>query len=161
MRPKVSTAEQVIARLAGRAHGVVTREELLRAGLTADEIRRRARSGALIRVHRGVYRVGHAAPSVEAWYMAAVKACGEGAVLSGMAAAHLFGLVKGHAPKPEVTTKTDRRVIGITTRRSRRVEATAWRGIPITTVSRTVVDLAGRLSLEDLARACHEADVKH
>src|SRR4051794_33374990 len=71
MRPKVSTAEQVIARLAGRAHGVVTREELLRAGLTADEIKRRVRSGALIRVHRGVYRVGHTAPSVEAWYLAA------------------------------------------------------------------------------------------
>ena len=61
------------------------------------------RTGALLREHPGVYRVGHRAPSVEARYLAAVWACGEGAVLSGRAAAHLWGLVKGRAPAPEVT----------------------------------------------------------
>ena len=64
---------------------------------------RRARSTAAPdrcpdRVHRGVYRVGHRAPSVEARYLAAVLACGEGAVLSGRAAAYLWGLLKGPAP---------------------------------------------------------------
>jgi very-short-patch-repair endonuclease len=161
MDPQSTTADQVIARIAGQAHGVVTREELLRAGLTAEEIRRRVRAGALIRVYRGVYRVGHRAPSVEASSMAAVKACGEGAVLSGRAAAHLFGLLKGRAPAPEVTLTTKRRVKGVRTRRSRGIEARKFRGIPITSVPRTLVDLAAVLSLDDLARACHEAGVRY
>ncbi len=51
--------EQVLDRIGSRAHGVVTREHLLAAGVTAKEIRHRIEVGALIRVHRGVYRVGH------------------------------------------------------------------------------------------------------
>jgi hypothetical protein len=53
------------------------------------------------------------ASSVDARYLAAVLACGEGALLSGRAAAHLFGLLKGSAPPPEVTTRTTRRVPGV------------------------------------------------
>jgi hypothetical protein len=103
MAGEVRKVERVIGRLATRAHGVVTRVELLDAEVTKAEIDQRVGTGALISVFRGVYRVGHRAPSVEARYMAAVKACGQGAVLSGLAAAHLFGLVKGPAPAPEVT----------------------------------------------------------
>jgi hypothetical protein len=118
--------------------------------------------GVLIREFPGVYRVGHRAPSVESSYLAAVRACGKGAVLSGRAAAYLWGLIKGAAPKPEVTTRTERRIEGITTRRTRgAVEATTCRGIPVTTVPRTLVDLAASLPLSDLARACHEAGVRY
>ena len=53
-----------------------------------------------------MYRVGHRAPSLEARYLAATLACGEGACLSGRAAAHLYGLLKGAAPPPEVTGKS-------------------------------------------------------
>src|SRR5918994_4585945 len=102
------TAEQKLASLASASHGVVTRAQLLAAGLTLDEIRHRLQSGALLREYRGVYRVGHRAPSVEARYLAAVWACGEKAVLSGRAAAHLLGLLKGAAPAPEVTAPTER-----------------------------------------------------
>jgi hypothetical protein len=48
MRPLDGTVEQKLARMAGSAHGVVTRAELLGAGLTVDEIKRRLRSGALL-----------------------------------------------------------------------------------------------------------------
>ena len=58
-------------------------------------------NGALLPVYRGVYRVGHRAPSVEARYMAAVLACGEGALLSGRAAARLLGLLRGPARAPK------------------------------------------------------------
>lgn len=161
MRPQGRTAEQEIARIAGAAHGVVTRVQLVLAGITADEIKQRAHTGALIRVHRGVYRVGHRAPSVEARYLAAVWACGDRAVLSGRAAGHLLGVLKGAAPPPELTAPTERRVPGVRTRRARRIEATTWRGIPVTTVARTLVDLAAVLEMDDLARACHEAGVRH
>ncbi len=123
-----------------------------------------SRLGALIRVHRGVFRVGHVAPSLEASYLAAVKACGAGALLFGPAAAFLWGLTRGAEPTPHVLTRAERRVPGVVTRRARRgppTEATTWRGIPITTVPRTLVDLAALLSEDDLARACHEAGVKY
>ena len=156
--------EQQLARLAGAAHGVVTRAQLLRVGVTLAEIRQRLSTGALIREHRGVYRVGHRAPSVEARYLAAVRACGDGAVLSGPAAGYLLGLLKGPAPAPEVTSRTERRVDGVRTRRSRSIEpgdTTVWNGVPVTTVAWTLVDHAGVLPVDDLARACHEAGVRH
>jgi hypothetical protein len=128
---------------------VVSRAELLAAGVTRQEIAHRLEVGALIPEFRGVYRAGHRAPSTEARYMAAVKACGQGAVLSGLAAAHLFGLVKGPAPQPEVTAPTERRVNGVKTRRRRMDsrDATKWHKIPITTVPRTLVDLSSLLPL--------------
>lgn len=164
VRPQNGTAEQKLARIAGRQHGVVTRGQLVGAGVTADEIKQRLRTGALLREYRGVYRVGHRAPIVEARYLAAVLACGEGALLSGRAAAYMLGVLKGPAPPPEVTAPTGRRVKGVRTRRERgmdRRDATSWRGIPVTTVPRTLVDLAAVLGEDALARACHEAGVLH
>jgi hypothetical protein len=156
------TVEVVVGQLASRQHGLVTRAQLLGAGVTAREIEHRMRTGALLREHPGVYRVGHRAWSIEARYLAAVLAGGEGSQLSGHAAAYLFGLVKGPAPPPEVTTRTERRVRGVRTRRSRSPKAgTAHRGIPVTTVAETLVDLARDLPLDDLARACHEAGVRY
>jgi hypothetical protein len=116
------------------------------------------------REYPGVYRVGHRAPSVLAQYTAAVRACGERAVLSGRAAAHLCGLVKESAPAPEVTAPTERHVKGVRTHHCRRLDprdTATWRGIPITSVPRTLVDLAASLTAEELARACHEAGVHH
>jgi very-short-patch-repair endonuclease len=163
MGPQPSTVEGVIARLASKQHGVVTRVQLLRAGVTVDEIRGRVRAGALLRVHRGVYRAGHRAPSVEADYLAAVLACGDGARLSGRAAAYLLGLVKGRAPAPEVTAPRERRVDGVRVRRGRidPADRATHRGIPVTAVPRTLIDLAAGLPLDALARACHEAGVRH
>jgi very-short-patch-repair endonuclease len=96
--------------------------------------------------------------------MAAVLACGENAVLSGRAAAFLFGLIKGPAPRPEVSTTAHRRVAGVVSRRVRhldRRDVTVHRAIPVTTVPRTLLELAGTLSLDALARACHEATERH
>ncbi len=156
--------ERELARLASLAHGIVTRQELLRAGITLEEIKQRVARGNLIREYRGIYRVGHRAPGVEARYMAAVKACGERAVLSGRAAAYLQGLIRGPLPPPEVTAPTERRVQGIRTRRSRHLDpkdTTTHRGIPITTVPRTLIDLSSLLSVDALARAFHEAGIRH
>ena len=158
------TLDQTIGRIAARQHGVVTWAELREAGLEEDEIRLRLRRGTLIRVHRGVYRVGHCAPSLEATYMAAVKACGEDALLSGFAGAYLYLLIKGSPPEPEVTAPKDRIVDGVTTHWARagidELDVARHRGIPVTSVARTLVDIAGRLGDEQLARACHEAAVR-
>lgn len=163
MRQQSRTVERELARMASGSHGVVTRRRLLDAGITVDEITGRLRAGALLRVHRGVYRVGHRATHVEATYLAAVWACGDGALLSGRAAGWLLGLLSGPAPAPEVTARTERRVPGVTTRRCRRLAAhdgVRWRGVPVTAVPRTLIDLAAVLDTAELARACHEAAVR-
>jgi very-short-patch-repair endonuclease len=63
-----------------------------------------------------------------------------------------------------VIAPTERRIQGLATHRCRRIhpdDATVWRGIPVTTAPRTLVDLAAVLGVNDLARACHEAGVRH
>lgn len=153
--------DQIIARLAWRTHGVVTRRRLLAAGVSDKEIKVRLRRGSLIRLYPGVYRVGHAAPSVEATYMAAVLACGRGSELMGAPAAHLYELTKGDAPAPVIRTPTERRVAGIETHRTRsEARGTLWRGIPITTVPQTLMDLTSSVTEKDLILACHQAQVR-
>jgi len=153
-----------MADVGGAAWGIATFAELRAAGLTEAKILWRLRTGALLEEYPGVYRVGHRAPSTEATYMAAVKACGEGALLAGRAAAHLWGLIKGPAQPPEVISLTERRIPGIVTHRARRqpgADGAKHRGIPVTTVARTLVDLAAVLPADALGRACHEAGVLH
>lgn len=118
----------------------------------------------LLPEYPGVYRVGHRAPCLEARYLAAVWACGEEAFLCGQAAAHLLGLLSGSAPPPEVTTPRERRIKGSIAHRSRRLdlgERMIRRAIPVTSVARTLVDIAGVVSEAELARACHEAGVRY
>jgi hypothetical protein len=106
MHGRSTTADQILARIAERAHGVADRDELLSKGVSDEQISTRLHRGSLIVVHKGVYRVGHAAPTTEATYMAAVKACGKGAVISGKAAAHLHGLIRSKTPPPH-TARND------------------------------------------------------
>lgn len=153
-----------MSRLAGAAQGVAARRDLLDAGVSDEQIGRRLRIGSLIEEFPGVYRVGHRAPNPLATHMAAVLAAGPGAVIAGCAAAWLWGLVKGAAPPPEVISLTERRIEGVITHRARRqpgADVAVHRGIPVTTVARTLVDLAAGMGPADLANACHEAGVKH
>lgn len=159
-----TTADWEAARVAARQHGVITWLQLLAAGLTPRMIERRVQKGTLHRVHRGVYRVGHTAPSMEARYLAAVLAAGEGALLTGKAAAHLMRLLRGPESRPEVVTPSKRRIEGVIARRSRTLSARdRWsrQGIPCTTIAATLVSLAESLSDEDLAKACHQAQVMY
>jgi len=70
----------------------VSREQLLDAGWSKDEINWRLRAGRLHRVHGGVYTVGYRRVSKQGWWMAAVLASGPDAVLSHHTAAALWGL---------------------------------------------------------------------
>jgi hypothetical protein len=153
---------KAIAQRANRRKGLVDRDDLFAAGLTRGQINWRVQSGLLIPEYEGIYRVGHCAPNVETSYLAAVLACGEGALLSGRAAAHLFGLIKGEAPPPEVTTPTQRRPKGVVVRRAivHPRDKAVYHDIPITTVARTVVDMAARSTPSELAEMFHHAVVR-
>lgn len=153
----------MLARIASRAKGIVTHAELIAAGISPKQIKGRLRKGLLIAEFRGVYRVGHAAANIEATYMAATKACGQGAVLSGRAAAWLWGLIKGKPPPPEVSAPTERRIPNLKTRHRRLQpdEVTSHRGIPITSVPITLLDLTRSLPRFELGKACHEAGFRY
>jgi Transcriptional regulator, AbiEi antitoxin len=153
----------IIERVASRQHGLITHEQMVAMGVSSSAIGRRVQSGLLFAEHRGVYRVGHRAPSLEARYMGAVLACGEDALLCRRAAAHLVGLLKGSAPRPEVVAPRERRIPGVLTHRTRCFDprdGAHFRRIPITRVPCILVDLAPDLSLEALARLCHEAGMR-
>ena len=164
MRQRDCTVEEMLARMATEAHGLVSRRVMLRDGITPAEIRSRLQSGALLPEYRGVYRVGHRAPTLESSYLAAVWACGEGAFLSGRAATYLWALIKGPPPPPQVSSPGPRKIEGIVTHRYRSMphdEVTTCRGIPVTCVPRTLLDVAAVLHESQLARACHEAGVRY
>ena len=96
-----------MAALAGRQYGVVASRQL---GLTAERrSTTRVASGRLHRVHRGVYAVGHLGLGQEARWLAAVLACGDGAVFSHRSAATLWCIRLGELFRPEVTTVHRRR----------------------------------------------------
>src|SRR3954447_22671611 len=151
-----------LAELAARQHGVVASRQLRALGLGARGERHRVAAGRLHRMHRGVYAVGHTRVSPDGYAMAAVLAVGPGAVLSHRSAAALWGIRRSARARHEVTTTARRRPAGIDVHTARRLDpedVTQHRGVPTTTVPRTLVDLADRLPVDPLATALHEAEV--
>jgi hypothetical protein len=156
----------IVARISGRQHGRVSRAQLLAAGIDRKRIDRWLADGRLRPVHRGVYAVGHAAPSPHGDYMAAVLACGDNAALSHRPAAYMMRLRAGRPPPPEVTVPTtaDRGRPGIVVHRVKALhvlDTSTLDAIAITTVPRTLLDLAPTTTLTHLTRLCHEAWVRH
>jgi very-short-patch-repair endonuclease len=128
---------------------VVERHQLLALGLATTAIGRRIELGRLHPVHAGVFAVGHPLVSREGWWMAAVLAMGDGAVLSHHSAAALWGL-RGYRLRPvHITLASKSRHVPGIRRHSSRVlspdEVTisdAVPGIPVTSVPRTIFDMA-------------------
>lgn len=156
--------EDRIATLARRQHGLVTRGQLLGLGLSAGAVRRRVAGGRLTAVHRGVYLVGLVMPP-GAKETAATLACGPGAVVSHRSAAVLWGLVSplaGDAPVDvTVAERYNRPRRGIIVRRTGaldRDERSVLDGIPVTTVCRTLVDLASVADSTEVERAIARAE---
>lgn len=154
-----------LAALAGRQHGVVTAAQLTCLGVRRGAVAARLQSGRLHRLHPGVYAVGHAALSTEARYLAAVCAGGPGAALSHRSAAAWWGLLRAQ-PGAGVDVTTPRRsrkpAAGLVLHRTRRLagdEVTRRAGVPVTSVARTLLDLADRVTPRQLERCVHEAAV--
>ena len=147
MRQEIEKPDQIVAKIAGRRHGVVAYTQLLWAGLSAKGITRRVRSGRLHRIYRGVYAVGHTNLSREGRWLAAVLACGKSAVLSHESAAELWGISPTSPATIHVTvpaTGGRARRPGIVVHRSTTLTSavtTRRNGIPVTTHARTLRDL--------------------
>jgi very-short-patch-repair endonuclease len=165
MRGFLSSGEvdRAVGRLADRQYGVVSRPQLDALGVSRGAIERRLASGRLLRLHRGVYAVGHRAPRREARWLAAVLAGGEGAVLSHRSAAALWGLMDDDGFRTDVTASRMPRHPGIDGHvvALEEGEMTVRLAIPVTTPARTLVDLARVVDRDTLLRAAREAQFRH
>ncbi len=95
--------------------------------------------------------------------MAAVLAVGPGAVVSYRSAGARWAIVRSEPRAIEVTaTRALRSRPGLRVYRAAlpNDEMTSLTGIPVTTVARTILDLAAVLDLARLERALHEAEVR-
>jgi hypothetical protein len=150
-----------VADVAAAQHGVVARRQLDAAGFAAWTIEHQLETGRLHRVHRGVYALGHMRLTPRGRWMAAVLACGDGAVLSHQSAFSLQGLPIPAPLKIHVTvTGFARRHRGVHVHRVRWLapaDRSIFDGIPVTTVARALLDLAEVLSVAQLRRALAEA----
>ena len=158
-----SIRQSLIWKLVRRQHGVVARRQLLDAGLSAEAVRWRIAEGRLHPVHRGVYAVGRPELTKEGRFMAAVLACGSEACLShGSAGAHLK--IRWAPPSPihvSVLADVFRHPKGIRVHRRPSLppeDVAIHNGIPTTTPTRTLIDLAVILHPNALEAAVNEAD---
>lgn len=158
----MSSVDRSISRLAETQNGIVARRQLLAMGIGARAIEGRLDRGVLHPVHRGVYAVGHRLLHPKGRWTAAVLAVGCGAVLSHRSAAQLWRLHAGSSGSISVTrAKGWRAPAGLSVHRSSLPddERTVVDGIPVTTVPRTLFDLAAVVSRRQLERALNEAEV--
>ncbi len=154
----------MIAALADEQHGVVARRQLLAAGVRASAIDRRVGRGILVALHRGVYAVGHARLTQDGFWLAAVLAVGPGAMLSHRSAAARHELGGWSNGRIEITSPRRAGPLpGLTIYARRRLPAadvTVVAAVPVTSVARTLVDLADVLAPARLSHALSEAERK-
>lgn len=157
-----SDIERVIHELAAGQHGVVTRRQLLAAGVRPGAVARRVRSRHLMPIHRGVYRVGPVV-APRGREMAAVLACGETAAVSHESAADLWevgGTRSGDVPVHVSVQAGQPAPRGVRVHRVRAIrpdEITTVEEIPVTTPARTLLDLSASAEARRLERAVAEA----
>jgi very-short-patch-repair endonuclease len=155
-------AWHTINALAARQRGLVTRRQLTSAGVSGARIDRELKEGRLHRVHQGVYRVGPVV-AAHAAELAAVLACGEAAVLSHFAASALWRMLRRPRDVDRIdvsVTGADRRHPGIRVWRRRALQSadvTRFEGIPITTPTRTLLDIAPLVTARELEQALARA----
>jgi len=149
--------DAAIAQVSGRHEGVITTDELVEAGLSRKGIQKRTERGALHRLYPGVYAVGNPLIGLRGKWLAAVRACGPGAVLSHRDAAMLWGLLGSTRRQIDVTVASQRgrRLDGIDRHAAVLLprDQSDREGIPCTSPSRTMLDLAAVLSPRPLEKA--------
>jgi very-short-patch-repair endonuclease len=152
---------EAVAALAFAQHGVVGWRQLRQLGYSEAKICGLAAGGRLLRVHRGVYAVGHARLSARGRWAAAVLACGDEAYLSHRDAAALHDLQQIGSGAVHVTAAKAHSLPGVTchtTRDPARLGGTTIDGIPVTSLERTILDLSTMVSDERLCGLLEELE---
>jgi len=156
------TLDELVGVLAELQYGVVARWQLTLLGYGKNAIQERIDLGLLKRLHVGVYAVGHTKLTPRGYFLAAVLAFGPRAVLSHRSAGVLWGLLNTRQVKVDVTThvSAQRHTRRIKAHRTRHLHPEDWTikdGIPVTSLARTVLDLAAVLSPDRLLDVIDDA----
>jgi Transcriptional regulator, AbiEi antitoxin len=152
-----------LAALAERQHGVVSVRQLeTMLGYSAGAVKRDVAAGRLLRLHRGVYAVGHRRISSYGRCLAAVLACGPRALLSHSSAAWLWGISR-YGPAPlAVTSPVPRKPRPSIRLHHSRILTEADRAleesIPVTALPRTLLDCAGECRFSQLQRMLERSE---
>jgi hypothetical protein len=154
-----------VAELAGRQDGMVSTEQLRALGLGRSGVHERVRRGWLHPYCRGVYQVGHTGLPPRARLWAAILASGgpAAAIISHCSAGALWELLPTRSGRIDVITPREssstKAVRVHRTRTLRSEDVTTHHGLPVTTPTRTLIDLADVLTPQRLERACHQAEI--
>lgn len=150
-----------MARLAQRQRGVVGGQQLKYLGVSAAGISRWTAQGRLHRVHPGVYAVGHSVLDVGGRLTAALLYAGREAALSHQTGAWWWRVLEHEPQTIHLSAPGDRRSLpDVRIHHPRRLEVTRRDRFPVTTLPRTLLDIAGVLPFADLRRAVAEADYR-
>jgi predicted transcriptional regulator of viral defense system len=147
--------------IAERQYGTVSRSQLRRT-LSDKQIHVLLKRGSLERMYAGVFRVAGSYPSARQRAMAAVLHCGDEALLSHTSAAELLRYPAPHderfhlAVPPHVKRASNAVVLHRTTSIDQR-DRYVVDGLPCTSPTRTIIDLAGQLEGEALEHAFEAA----
>jgi very-short-patch-repair endonuclease len=152
--------DRAIGRIAESQYGVISGAQLSELAVGRGAVRHRIDAGRLHAVHRGVYAiVGPRLLTQRGRWMAAVLACGPGTVVSHFAAAWLWGIRR--SSRIELTVPRGRRPrpgIHLHWANLPDDETTTHRGIPTTTVPRTLLDLSAVVQRDELRSAMRQAE---
>ncbi|MGH9197990.1 MAG: type IV toxin-antitoxin system AbiEi family antitoxin domain-containing protein, partial [Acidimicrobiia bacterium] len=155
---------QKIAELQQRQFGVISREQLLASGATRRWIERKVQQGELVRVLRSVFRLAGSPDTFESKLMAAFLFVGGGAAVSHGSAGSLMGLIKPEASSPihiSLPKSGRRSAEGIVVHNVRDLEpmdVVMFKNVlPVTSATRTLIDLAATSDLESLELMLDEA----
>lgn len=156
---RLAKRERELSKVANRQHGVISRRQLLDAGMGPRTIRRWIEAGRIHPLFHGVYAMGREAVSRRGRWLGAVLAAGDGSLLSHRSAAAMWGLM-GHFEPVEVTVSSRKRVPGVVFHECgiHPEERTAVNGIPVTSVARALLDAAEVVDEGEFERAFEEAD---
>lgn len=133
------------------------RRQLRSAGIPAEVVTRHVEAGILVPHGACAWRIAGVPPSWEQRVWGAVLSSPLGAVVSHRSAAHLHGIGPFSSSFIDVVRVADlpRRVVDAAPHQSTMVplhHRTRVRGLPVTTVPRTVFDLASQVSIKRYRR---------
>ena len=158
-RSQIAPKERRVVATADRQEGVIARRQLIACGLGNGTITRWLACGRLHRVHPGVYVLGHRRVTDRGKLVAALLYAGPGAALAGRSGAAWWGVTKPPPRMVEVATPHRRRSVpGVRVRHRPDLERVEHRGLPVTPLARTLLDLATLVSRHRLRKALAEAD---
>jgi very-short-patch-repair endonuclease len=156
---------RLISGLAARQKGLVTRAQLRGRGVGRGLIAHRVKVGLLFEVYDGVYAVGHPNISAHARWLAACWTYGKDAALSDVTAAALWRILpfteEIHVTVPTLNGRASRGGIKVCRRVLPSDDVTTLHGVPVTTLIRTVIDLAATQPLATLERAFEQAQIEY